>query len=72
MNNIFTKNNYVFQNKKYSEERSKGFFSLFHIFLMCDLKEDSEMLISASVIHLPYIILAEAYEDMWSGRESAF
>ena len=26
INNIFTKNNYVFQNKKYSDERSKGFF----------------------------------------------
>ena len=52
--------------------REAKVFSLFHIFLMCDLKEDSEMLISASVIHLPCIILAEAYEDMWSGKESAF
>ena len=32
MNNIFTKNNYVFQNKKYSEERSKGFFTFPHLF----------------------------------------
>lgn len=44
--------------------REAKVFPLFHIFLMCDLKEDSEMLISASALHLPYIILAEAYEDM--------
>lgn len=44
--------------------REAKVFSLFHIFLMCDLMKDSEMLISASALHLPYIILAEAYEDM--------